>query len=45
MLIYCWVQDNFSIQSYEKAIAAQKNGGFDWKIIPVRFLLHPFYLC
>ncbi|CAK9877750.1 unnamed protein product [Sphagnum jensenii] len=28
-------QDNFAIQSYEKAIAAQRNGSFDWEIVPV----------
>ncbi|KAJ7525673.1 hypothetical protein O6H91_17G061200 [Diphasiastrum complanatum] len=28
-------QDDFSIQSYEKAIAAHKSGAFEWEIVPV----------
>jgi acetyl-CoA acetyltransferase len=35
-MVTSWLtQDNFAIQSYEKAIAAQKNGSFDWEIVPV----------
>ncbi|XP_074320130.1 acetyl-CoA acetyltransferase 1-like isoform X2 [Silene latifolia] len=31
-------QDNYAIRSYERGIAAQKNGAFAWEIAPVKIL-------
>lgn len=34
-------QDDFAVQSYEKAIAANNSGAFKWEIVPViRSTLH-----
>lgn len=30
-------QDNYAVQSYEKAIAANNSGAFKWEIVPVMF--------
>lgn len=30
-----FAQDNFAVQSFERGIAAQESGSFDWEITPV----------
>lgn len=35
---YFLLQDAYAIQSFERGIAAQKNGHLAWEIVPVRFL-------
>lgn len=33
------MQDDYAIQSFERAIAARDSGAFSWEIAPVRLLV------